>query len=108
MSTRSRARVVVGASVALVGPVSFWLLASLLQDGIAAKDQIRPFLDVIGLLGWVSLGLLGPMGIVIAGRSAGVTGVAGWIAVLAVGLPCFAAFWFVSMAMLSGGLGNPF
>jgi hypothetical protein len=63
--------VAAGAFIALVGPISFWLLATLL-DGIASHDQIRAFLDLIGLIGWVSLGVLGPLGIVVVGRSAGI------------------------------------
>ena len=105
---RSAIGVAVGAFIALVGPVSFWLLAKLLDGGIAPRDQIRPYLDVIGLLGWVSLGLFGPIGIVIVGRSAGVRRVESWIALLVIALPSFAVLWFVSIAMLSGALGNPF
>jgi quinol-cytochrome oxidoreductase complex cytochrome b subunit len=100
--------VAAGALIALVGPISFWLLATLLDDGIAPHDQIRPFLDLIGLIGWVSLALLGPLGIVVVGRSAGIRRVESWIAWLVIALPSFAALWFVSVAMMSGALGNPF
>jgi hypothetical protein len=60
------------------------------------------------LIGSVSFGLLGPVGIVIVGRSAGVRRVEGWITLLVIAIPSFVALWFVTVAMLSGALGNPF
>jgi len=48
------------------------------------------------------------VGIAIAAWSAGVRGVAGWIALMVVALPVFAVIWFVGVATLSGALGNPF
>ena len=108
MSIKSGKGIAVGALVALVVPVSFWLLASLVEGGIAPYDRVRPALDVIGVIGWGSLFVLGPVGIVIAGKAAGVSGALAWIALLVVGLPVFAILWFVGVATLSGALGNPF
>jgi len=108
MTAKSWRSVMVGASIALVVPISYWFLASLVENGIAPYDQTHALFDLIGLLGWISLFLLGPIGIVIAGRSAGVRGALAWLALLMWALPVFAFVWFVCVATLSGALGNPF
>jgi|GEM_PF-2433406 hypothetical protein len=108
MTAKSWRSVMVGASIALVVPISYWVLASLVENGIAPYDQTHALFDLIGLLGWISLFLLGPIGIVIAGRSAGVRGALAWLALLMWALPVFAFVWFVCVATLSGALGNPF
>ena len=56
----------------------------------------------------ISLFLLGPIGIVIAGWSAGVRGAPAWLALIIVAVPVFAFVWFVCVASLGGALGNPF
>src|SRR5450756_2192079 len=78
------------------------------ENGIAPYDQTHALFGLLGLLGWISLFLLGPIGIVIAGRSAGVRGALAWLALLMWALPVFAFVWFVCVASLSGALGNPF
>jgi Transposase len=93
---------------ALVVPISYWVLALLVENGIAPYDQTHALFDLLGLLGWISLFLLGPIGIVIAGRSAGVRGALAWLALLIVAIPVLAFVWFVCVATLSGALGNPF
>jgi hypothetical protein len=108
MSIRSGRGVALGGFIALGVPVSFWLLAALVAGGIAPYDQVRSALDVIGLLGWASLFVLGPAGILIAGKSAGVSNAASWIALMVVAVPVFVILWFVGVATLSGTLGNPF
>jgi hypothetical protein len=69
---------------------------------------VRSPLDVIGLLARTSLLLLGPVGIVVAGRSVGVRGASNWLALLIVALPAYAVVWFVCVATVNGALGNPF
>ena len=108
MTAKSWRSVMVGASIALVVPISYWVLALLVENGIAPYDQTHALFDLIGLLGWISLFLLGPIGIVIAGRSAGVRGALAWLALLIVAIPVLAFVWFVCVATLSGALGNPF
>ncbi|MEO7869876.1 MAG: hypothetical protein ABIS42_04640 [Candidatus Limnocylindria bacterium] len=98
---------VIGAFIALVVPISYWVLALLVENGIAPYDQVRPQLDVLGFISLSEI-LLAPIGIVIAGRSAGVRGAIAWIALIIVGIPVLALVWLLSVATLSGALGNPF
>jgi hypothetical protein len=108
MTVKSRRGLGVGGFIALVVPISYLVLALLVEKGIAPYDQTHSLLDLIGLLGWISLFLLGPVGIVIAGRSAGVRGAGAWLGLTIVAVPVFAFVWFVCVATLSGALGNPF
>jgi len=62
----------------------------------------------IGGLLWASLLILGPVGIAVAGWSAGVRGWGRWLALLVWSLPLYAFFWFGSAARFSGTMGNPF
>jgi hypothetical protein len=106
MTVRSRRGLVGAAFIALVVPISYWVLALLVENGIAPHDAVRPQLN---LLGWISLSeiLLAPTGIVIAGRSAGVRGASAWIALIIVAVPILAVVWFLCLVTLSGALGNP-
>lgn len=108
MTVKSRRGLGVGAFIALVVPISYLVLAVLVENGIAPYDQTHALLNPLGLLGWISLFLLGPVGIVIAGRSAGLRGVIAWLALIIVAIPVVAFVWFVCVATLSGALGNPF
>lgn len=108
MTVKSRRGQVVGASMALFVPVSYWILSLLVVKGIAPYAPARSLLDVIGSLAWASLFLLGPVGILIAARSAGVRGASSWVALLVVALPAYVLLWFLGVASLSGALGNPF
>ncbi len=107
MTVKSRRGVGIGAFIALVVPISYWVLALLVENGIAPYDQVRPQLDVLGFISLSEI-LLAPIGIVIAGRSAGVRGAIAWIALIIVGIPVLALVWLLSVATLSGALGNPF
>jgi hypothetical protein len=71
-------------------------------------ELARSLFNLFGLIGWISLFLLGPIGIVIAGRSSGVRGVVSWIAVFIVAQPIVVFAWFLGVASLGGSLGNPF
>ncbi len=97
----------IGALTALVVPISFWVLALLVEKGLAPYDQTHSLLN---LFGWISLSeiLLAPSGIVIAGRSAGLRGAIAWLALIIWAVPVLAFVWFLSVATLSGALGNPF
>ena len=108
MTFKSRRGVMAGAFIALFVPASDLLLAQLVGSGIAPYEQTRSLLDVIGLFAWTSLFLLGPIGIVVAGRSVGVRGAINWLVLLIVALPAYAVVWFVCVATVSGALGNPF
>jgi hypothetical protein len=104
---RSWHGLVIGAFIALVVPISYLVLAVLVGKGIAPYDQTHSLLN---LFGWISLSeiLLGPSGIVIAGRSADLRGAIAWLALIIWAVPVLAFVWFLSVATLSGALGNPF
>jgi hypothetical protein len=106
MAGRSRFGIAVGVFIALVVPVSFAVLAQLVVAGIAPYEETHALLNLFGLIGWVSL-VLGPVGLAIAGWSAGIRSVMGWLAAIIVVLPLFVVAWFVGFASLSGALGNP-
>lgn len=107
MTVKSRRGLVIGAFIALVVPISYWVLALLVENGIAPYDQMHSLLNLFGLISLSEL-LLGPIGIVIAGRSAGVRGAIAWLVLIIVGIPLLAVVWFLCVATLSGALGNPF
>jgi len=108
MAVRSRSGVVAGLGIASIVPALSLLIPALVQNGIAPAEAMRSMLDVFGFFTWLSLALLGPLGIAVAGRSAGVRTALGWLAVLVVAGPAYLAIWFLGAASLSGGLGNPF
>jgi hypothetical protein len=108
MAIRSIRGLVVGATVALVVPVLSWSAAALVRADVVSAAAARPLLDVVGLLAWVALLVLGPLGIAIAGWSAGIRDVLTWVAWLILLVPAFVVVWFVAVAELSGALGNPF
>ena len=60
----------VGAFIALVVPTSYLVLARLLEVGIVSRDQVHPLVPILDgiLFPWGVL--LGPIGVVVAGRSA--------------------------------------
>ncbi len=105
---RSRAGVAVGAVIALIVPVSALVLAQLIDLQIAPYGLVEDWFPTMGGLLWASLLILGPVGIVVAGWSAGLRGWGPWLALLVVSLPLYAYFWFVSAVRFSGTMGNPF
>ena len=105
---RSRRGVALGLAITLMVP-AFSLVASwLVGTNVVSGASLRPSLDAFGTLAWAGLVVLGPVGIVIAGWSAGVRDVLSWIAWLVVTIPTFVILWFGGVASLSGALGNPF
>jgi hypothetical protein len=67
--------VLVGAFIALVVPISYLVVALLVENGIAPYDQTHDlFLGPLSVLGWVSLFLLGPIGIVLSSEDQRRTG----------------------------------
>jgi hypothetical protein len=109
VTVKSRRGLGVGAFITLVVPVSYWVTALLVEDGIAPYDEVHALYDgPLGPLGWISLFLMGPIGIVIAARSAGVRGVLSWLALIIVAVSTFAFVWLVGVATLGGAVGNPF
>ena len=83
---KSRWGIVAGVLIATAMPVAYWIVGLGLEGGSLTDDQARPFADLLGALAPAEL-LLGPAGIVLAGRSAGVHGSVAWLAlVVAAGL----------------------
>jgi hypothetical protein len=108
MAIRSRRGVAAGAILALVVPLGSLLLAQLVETRMVPYDEVRALLDAIGTLSWLSLMVLGPLGIAVVGRSAGVRGIGGWAALYIIAAPAYVVLWFWSAVAISGALGNPF
>ena len=108
MTIRSRRGVAAGASLALVVPFGSLLLAQLVEARALPYDDVRPLLNAIGTLSWLSLSVLGPAGIAVAGWSAGVRGIFAWVALYVVAAPAYVMLWFWSAVAISGALGSPF
>jgi len=107
MAVKSWRGLGVGAFIALVVPTSYLVLARLVELGIAPSDQVHPLvplLDGILLYGVA----LGPIGIVVAGRSVGIRGALGWLVLMIVTVPALAYLWFISALLYSGATGRPF
>ena len=107
MTVKSWWGLAVGLFIALVVPISFLVIATLVENGLAPQDQLHASMGALTAIA-LSEVLLGPVGIVIAGRSAGVRGAIAWLAVIIVAVPVLAFVWFVCVATLSGALGDPF
>jgi hypothetical protein len=108
MAIKSGRGLAFGLGLAFAVPILSLILPSLQQNGITSYEGTRSLLDVFGVLTWASLGVFGPVGIVIAARSAGVHRVLGWLAVAVLAGPAYLALWFAGAVSLSGALGNPF
>lgn len=97
---------IVGLLIAFGIPISYWVLALLVDHGIAPYDQLHALLGPLGTIALFEV-FLGPLGVGIAGWSAGVRGAA-LIGLIVVAVPVLAFTWFVSVVTLSGALGEPF
>ena len=107
MSVKSWRGLAIGAMVAVIVPASFGIFGLLLQAGVihyVRGEYTMERLTTIAL----TEGFLGPVGIVIAGRSAGFRHPVAWLALLVVTVPLLAVMWFLCVATLSGALGSPF
>ena len=96
-----------GMFIALVVPISYLALALLVKTGIVPSAQMQTLVPLLTATQG-PLGLLGPIGIVIAGWSVGIRGVLGWLVTIILTLPALASLWFYSALELSAATGNPF
>jgi hypothetical protein len=103
----SRRGVVLGLILAFAIPGSYWVLALLVQQGIAPYDQVHALLGPLGTIALLEV-LVGPLGIGIVIWSAGIREAAVWAVLFILGIPGLAIVWFFAVAELSGTLGNPF
>jgi hypothetical protein len=98
----------IGAFIALVVPTVYVVLARLLEVGIVSRDQVHPLVPLLDVILFPWGVLLGPIGVVVAGRSAGIRGVFGWFVLMFVAVPALASLWLFSVLVYSGATGRPF
>lgn len=107
MRNRRRFGVILGLIIALAIPVLSFVVAFLWDRGVLALAPNGPFVQALQSIAVWEL-VLGPVGIVVAGRSAGLRGVAAWLATVLLAVPVLAYLWFVGVAYLGGLAGEPF
>ena len=104
-TVRSWRGVALGGVIALVVPVFIFALSLLVNIGALSADQADvPWVTWI----LVSEVVVGPIGIVIAGWSAGVRGMPGWVLLLITAVPLLAGVWLASALVYGGVTGSPF
>jgi hypothetical protein len=99
--------VILGLILAFAIPASYWVLAVLVQRGIAPYDEVHASLDALGMFALLEV-LVGPLGIGMVAWSARIRDTAAWAGLFILGIPGLAIVWFLAVANLSGTLGNPF
>jgi hypothetical protein len=108
-AVRSWRGVAAGALIALTVPVAFIILSLirslLLDSGVLPSNQVHaPWITMI----LFSEVFLGPIGLAVAGWSAGVRGVVAWVFLFIAAMPLLSAVWVVSALMFGGATGSPF
>ena len=103
---RSRVGFLFGAFVALIVPITSLVIGYAWKTGL-----VHPTVDAAGMVG-VNVAelaeiVLGPLGIVIAGRSLGAHGGLAWFVVIVVAAPLVALSWLIGRLYLSGAVGFP-
>jgi hypothetical protein len=106
-SARSVAGMVLGAVLALAVPLSQVVVAFLWDRGIVQLEPNGPFVQFLQAAAGFEFAV-GPLGVVILGRSASLRGVLAWAALFVVAVPVLAFLWFVGVASLGGLAGEPF
>jgi hypothetical protein len=97
--------VAIGGFIALVVPVFVFVLSLLVNIGVLSADQVDvPWVTWI----LVSEVVVGPIGIVVAGWSAGVRGMPAWVLLLISAVPLLAGVWIASVLVYGGATGSPF
>ncbi len=103
---RSRVGFLFGAFIALIVPIACLVVGFLLNARLVHLN-----LDASGMVGVNVVELaeivLGPVGIVIAGRSLGARGGLAWFVVIVLAAPVVALLWLVGRLYLSGAAGFP-
>jgi hypothetical protein len=98
----------IGAFVALVVPISYLVLARLVEAGIMSSDQVQTLVHPLDSILFPWGVLLGPIGVVVAGRSAGIRGAFGWFVLMVVAVPVLTSLWLGSVMAFGSATGNPF
>lgn len=106
LADKNRAGLLLGMAIAIAVPLASLVVAYLWDHGVLALEPNGAFVQILeGSALWEIV--LGPLGIVIVGRSAHVRGSA-WIGLFLIAIPSLFALWFVSVAYLGGLAGEPF
>lgn len=105
MTARPLLGLVAGAFVALALPLLYWILGLGLERDLLTEDQVRPLASVLTSVAPAEL-LLGPVGILLAGRSAGIRRTGGWVVVALTIAPVLAVVWLLGLLTLGGALGS--
>ena len=107
MHTLTRPGVILGLGIALALPLANLIVAILWDRRIVVFDPEGAVVQALKLtFAWEFF--LGPIGIVVAGWSAGVRSPLVWSALFLLGIPVLAFLWFVGVAMVGGLSGSPF
>ena len=107
MSGKSWRGLAIGALIAIIVPASFGIFGLLLQAGVIQFERDENTMERLTTIA-LTEGFLGPIGIVVAGRSAGLRHPLTWLGLFIVAVPLLAVLWFPGVATLSGALGSPF
>ena len=106
MFQRSRVGFLFGAFVALIVPIISLAIGYAWKAGLVHLN-----IDASGMVGVNLVELteivLGPLGIVLAGRSLGAHGGLAWFVVIVVASPLVAFSWLIGRLYLSGAAGFP-
>jgi hypothetical protein len=94
-----------GLVVALALPIAYWVIGLGLEGNVFSESQVRPVADLLAATVLAGL-LLGPAGLVLAARSAGVTGTGAWVVILGVGLIVLAGLSALGFLTMYGALGS--
>jgi hypothetical protein len=95
----------IGGCIALAVPAFIFVLSLLVNIGVLSADQVDlPWITWI----LVSELVIGPIGIMVAGWSAGVRGMPGWVLLLITAVPLLAGVWVASALIFGGATGSPF
>jgi hypothetical protein len=108
MAVKSWRGLGLGAFIALVVPASCLVLARLLELGIVSRDQVHPLVPLLDTILFPWGVVLGPIGVVVAGTSAGIRGGFGWLVLMIVAVPPLASLWLAGVFAYSGATGRPF
>ena len=103
---RSRGGFLFGAFVALIVPGISLVIGYAWKAGLVHLNVDASGMVAVNLAELAEI-FLGPLGIVIAGRSLGAHGGLAWFVVIVVAAPAVALSWLIGRLYLSGAIGFP-